>query len=242
MLPFRLTAWCAWSPVHDTPEQWRRWAGVDQDNPANAGRALAPTPAMMRRRATSLGQRGLSAALALPTVDRARITLASRHGEFARTLAILDTVIRRDQPSPTDFSMSVHNALIGLISIARKNTLGHTAISAGSESFCSGMLETAAALRERPQEPAILLYLDEPPSGGFSELLPEEHCRAPLVLALGLAGPESAEGEKMSLTLRAASGDPNASDPALEFLKFAIARDQELDVTSRNHQWVWRRE
>jgi Beta-ketoacyl synthase, N-terminal domain len=242
VLPFRLTAWCAWSPACDTQERWLRWAGVSHGRSASTGFPLATAPAMTRRRATALGQKGLSAALALPEVDRARIVLASRHGEFARTLAILDTLARRDQPSPTDFSMSVHNALAGLISIAKKSALGHTAISAGPESFCCGMLEAVAAVRERPCEPAILLYLDEPPGGGFSDLIAVAASASPLVVALGLAAAESSAGEAMTMAMRAAPADHDDGEPALEFLRFALTGDRETAITSQDHAWVWRRE
>jgi hypothetical protein len=242
-LQFRLTGWCAWSADRESPEQWLDWAKArqDGDRPAAAGYPLAPVPAMTRRRATALGQKGLSAAMALPAADSARLVLASRHGEFTRTLAILDMLARREPPSPTDFSMSVHNALAGLMSIATKNTRGHTAVSAGPASFCCGMLEAAAGLGERPDEPVILLYVDEPPGGGFADLLRDEPAPAPVVVALGMAAPESEAGEAISMTAQPQPGEPGEDGPALGFLRFLLSGEREAVAADRDRTWMWRR-
>ena len=89
-----------------------------------------PVPLLLRRRVSAIGQQALRAAWGLPAAAEARLIFASRHGEFSRTLSILDA-LANDQPvSPADFTLSVHHALAGLLSIAQRNRLGHTAIAA----------------------------------------------------------------------------------------------------------------
>src|ERR1700681_2963906 len=84
---FRLRAWESWTPDH---------------NPQKT-EAL---PALLRRRVTSLGRQALGSAWGLPETARARLILSSRHGEFSRTLSLLEAVTSRNDLSPADFTLS----------------------------------------------------------------------------------------------------------------------------------------
>ncbi len=137
-LHFRLRAWAAWLP--------------GQIEPA----AAESLPLLLRRRIGGLGQQALRAAWSLPDSAAARLIFASRHGEFGRTLSILDALAKGEEISPADFTLSVHHALAGLLSIARGNRHGHTTIAAGRESFGFGLLEALSCLVEKPAEPVGL--------------------------------------------------------------------------------------
>jgi len=50
-----------------------------------------------------------------------------------------------------DFSLGVHNALAGLLSVSTRNHGGHTALAAGIDSFGFGLMEAAVCLLERPK-------------------------------------------------------------------------------------------
>ncbi len=104
---------------------------------------------LLRRRVSPLGQHALRAVWGLPESETARLVFASRHGEFGRTLSILDALVSDEGVSPADFTLSVHHALAGLLSIVRKNRQGHTAVAAGSESFFFGLLDALLCLNER---------------------------------------------------------------------------------------------
>src|ERR1019366_5555292 len=120
--------------------------------------ARPPVPLLLRRRISPIGQAALRVAWALPQVERARFVFASRNGEFDRTLTMLEQVAIEDGPSPADFSLGVHNALAGLLSICARNGGGHTALAAGVDSFGFGLMEAAACLLERPEDPVMLVY------------------------------------------------------------------------------------
>ena len=123
----------------------------------------------LRRRATPLGQRILSSAIAAGGLAKTpRYILACRHGEFSRFLGILGSIARDEAPSPAEFSMSVHHALAGLLSIQAGNTQGHTAIAAGTDTFEMALLEAAACLAEDPDTPVLLIYGDEPLTGAYA--------------------------------------------------------------------------
>ena len=101
------------------------------------------------------------ASYALSEQRTARFIFCSRYGESDRTLRILHSLAAKEPISPADFSLSVHNALAGLLSIAWGNTAGHTAISAGADSFGYGLLEAIACLNEGSGEPVMLVYFDD---------------------------------------------------------------------------------
>jgi len=98
--------------------------------------------------------------------------------------------------SPADFTLSVHHALVGLLSIAQGNRNGHIAVAAGPESFGFGFLEAVSCLQERPAEPVIFLYYDEPLPPPYDQFDSKE--ARPLAVALSLSS--SGAGERLLLS------------------------------------------
>ncbi|AJD52893.1 Beta-ketoacyl synthase, N-terminal domain [Thalassospira xiamenensis M-5 = DSM 17429] len=93
--------------------------------------------------------------------DNPHIVFASRHGNIDRTLKLLHQVATNETLSPADFSMSVHNALVGVASINWSITQSHTAISAGNDSLIAALTETLCQLTSE-DGPVILCYVDLP--------------------------------------------------------------------------------
>ena len=118
---------------------------------------------MLRRRLSPMARMVLRVAEdCAANVADARMVFASRHGELARTTTMLDSLARDEALSPTLFGMSVLNSSVGLYSILKKNTAPATAISAGAASFCYGLMEACLQLAERPEQPVLYVYADEP--------------------------------------------------------------------------------
>lgn len=84
--------------------------------------------------------------------------ISSRHGDTNRMIRLFQNVCDNDLLSPTDFSMSVHNALPGMHSIQTNNTSMHTAISGGVHSFALGLLEAYVLLKTKNQKIGYLYY------------------------------------------------------------------------------------
>ena len=117
------------------------------------------------------------------------IVFASRYGNIAYMRMLLGQIIDNDLLSPTLFSLSVHNAAVGVCSQLTGNRSGHTAIAAGADSLAAGLIESASRLLAGEKE-AILLYADA--------ALPEEYSAfqpAPagtfLACSLSLQAPDS---------------------------------------------------
>ncbi len=176
--------WFAWSPDRSDRQAWRAWAGASQMAMAPPD-AAAVIPMLLRRRLSPLGQALVGAALACgEAARRARLILASRHGELSRTINILRDLSDAMPPSPADFSLSVHHSLLGLLSIQTGNRHAHSAISAGGDSFAYGLLEASACLHAAPEEPVLLLFAEESPPPPYDEVFPTAGEETPLALAL----------------------------------------------------------
>jgi hypothetical protein len=204
-------------------------------------RPPAEVAMMMRRRASALGRNGLGAAMTLPEITTSRYILSSRHGELNRTASILSSLASAEPVSPADFSMSVHHGLVGLLSIATKNTRGHSAVSAGPESFCYGMLEAASCLADRPEETVILLHYDERPEGAFGDLFEDVEMEGPIAAAFCLGGSNGDEGVPLNMEISAQRDDNISNNHALDFLHF-ILTGADIVVSHGNRlTWEWTR-
>jgi hypothetical protein len=236
----RVADWMACAPGRTAKEDWLGWARGEP--PRAAALPSAALPAILRRRITPVGQMAFRAAHGVGAAAGARFIFCSRHGEFRRTVALLETLGRGEPPVASEFGLSVHNALAGLLSIAEKNDLGHTAVAAGTDSFACGLLEAAACLTSRPAEPVLLVY--------FDEILPEDY-------AVFREGEDTSVA--VALLLTAAAGDTGdvllsfapkpASEPArpaaaqaLDFLRFLLSGESETISPGAALRWLWCRD
>ena len=229
-MTFTVRAWEAWS--EQAPPGERASAGAEHGQP--------PPPVLLRRRVGTLGQHALRLAWGMACSAEARLIASSRHGEFHRSLAIMEGLVAGEGVSPAEFTLSVHHALVGLLSIARNNRRGHTAVAAGPESFCFGFLDAVAGLADAPQEPVLLIHYDERLTEPFARFAPETGPGLALVLALAADGP----GEAMTLvaTPTAAPRPDGLPDPAAGFCAFlADPSAPHHTVVGPRMTWHWTR-
>lgn len=236
-LSFQVRDWFAWAPDRETRNAWRSWAG--QEDVAAGDDAMPALPMMLRRRATPIGQKALGAALACSGVHDARYILASRHGEYDRTVTVLSALAQGEQPSPAEFSMSVHHGLAGLLSIHTGNRAGHTAVAGSLDSFGYGLLEAAACLMEAPTRPVLLFYVDAPLPDDYAPFLPPAEKALPLVLAMTLAA--SVENA-VSISATAADEDEGGRESLpLSFLRFLLGQQPSATAQGGRMMWRWHR-
>jgi hypothetical protein len=195
-------------------------------------------PAILRRRVGPIGQAALRAAWALPQIQSARFIFASRHGEFDRTLTMLEQVADEDGPSPADFSLGVHNALAGLLSVSTRNRGGHTALAAGIDSFGFGLIEAAVCVIERPYEPVVLVYYDAPLPAGYPDTA-RPCAEATLALAMAIVPPQQALGTVVMDATPVAATEPGEAAAAV-FLRFLRTAAPNASATGERMDWNWR--
>lgn len=233
---FVVRDWFAWSEGLETRRDWLAWAQQDEKGASNA--PMPVLPAMLRRRVTPIGQRALGAALACEGVKDARFVLASRHGEFDRTVSILTALASDEPPSPAEFSMSVHHGLAGLLSIHTGNRQGHTAVAGVYDSFGYGLMEAASCLIEAPETPVLLIYFDAPLPDSYVDFRTAAEADLPFALALTLV---ASGGERLSLSSHPADGTEPSESLAHSFLRFLLSQSQEQSTRGGQMVWRWRR-
>jgi hypothetical protein len=195
-------------------------------------------PMMTRRRLGRLGRMALRVAMDAGACADDHLVFASRYGDSQCHGALMRDLASQKGLSPTDFSMSVHNAYAGVLSILQQNTHSHTAISAGADSFCAGLLEAVMLLQQCPEREVLLVYYEEPLE---PYLRSSETDGADLALALRMStGLDAAgSGEVMQIGL---TGDTDISKhesqqgwaPALSFIHYLAAPS-----TTSSPAWEW---
>lgn len=133
---------------------------------------LKQIPASTRRRLSSYAKVMMTAILELggrhPQLKETPVILATRHGDLHRTEKLLRELVRREILSPTQFALSVNNAVLGQYSMAADNRQAMTTLSAGEQTYPLGWLEAISQLQSEAKQ-VLLVYADEVPPAVYSE-------------------------------------------------------------------------
>lgn len=237
VINFNIAQWRAWAPGLESVDDWQAWSRQPVVPPvSDAAPDVSFLPAMQRRRLSRLARMAFSVAWPLAE-GRSNLPLVfiSRHGETPRTFEILKD-LAADQPlSPTQFSLSVHNAVIGLWSIMRGETSEMTALAATGDGLEHGMLEAAALLGEG--SPAVLLVIteEEPPSV-YAPWVSD----VPFPYAVGLL---LTRGDDWQLQLSNPTEPLPGSDwpHALDLLRTLLGNQLTCQHAWKNRLWTWQR-
>jgi len=243
MTPLRLQIeqWAAWAPGLESHEAWRQWLREPVELVPTGAPALAEMPAMMRRRIEPLGRVALQAAYwAQGPEPTGPVVFASRWGELARSVELLQHLAAGEPLSPTAFSLSVHNAVGALYSIARKDRHNYQALSAGEFSAEAGFVEAMGLLADGAER-VLLVYFDCPLPKIYARFESREHpLHFPHAFACLL---KRAESGGISLSTQTPKPTPPGGLPAgLEVLRFLLDAEQaELRRGASATHWIWTR-
>ncbi|MGH8440469.1 MAG: beta-ketoacyl synthase chain length factor [Pseudomonas sp.] len=236
MITFDISQWRAWAPGLQTTADWQRWSQATQAfTPTDQAPDVSFLPAMQRRRLSRLAR--MAFAVGWPLAEGWRdvpLVFVSRHGETPRTYTILSDLALQQPLSPTQFSLSVHNAVIGLWSIMRGETSEMSAIAAATDGFEQGLLEAAGLLHDGA--PAVLLIVvEEQPPEAYRAWVDD----VPFDYALGLL---LTPGDGWSLTLGPDDANPAAgSEPhALRWLRNLLTGQTSWTHSGKRRTWHWR--
>src|SRR5262249_54604139 len=143
-------------------------------------------------------------------------------------------------PSPAEFSMVVHHALTGLLSIGAGNTRGHTALAAGLDTFGFGVMQAVACLPDQPHESVLALYRDDA-LPAESAAFAHGHVGLPVLVALALRAPQAGDDVIVfEASPRAALGAPSCC-AAAAFLRFLSTAAPSAAVGGCRMDWRWSR-
>jgi len=238
---FAIEEWAACAPGLHTPAQWQAWA-ADPWLPEGAPEAkLEAMPALQRRRLNALGRAAAQAAWDCHVPDAALpVVFASGYGDAQRCLQLLKEYAATGSASPTDFALSVHNAIGALYSIARGDRANYSSIAAGAASAAAGAMESASRLAQGA--PAVLLVCYEAP-------LPGEYAgfgrggSATYAWAWRLA-PARVGAPQVDLAWSADDADSQGREAlpfGLQALRFAVSGAASASTVSEGTRWTWSR-
>jgi hypothetical protein len=228
---FILHKWAVWPPLHPDAEQ----------DLVRQKELLASLPKMLRRRLSPLARIVFCAAnqcidehMAMPTV------FSSTHGELAKSLSMMEMLEAGEEISPTAFSLSVHNAIAGLFSMAWKNKLQCTVVAPGEEGLAAAFIEALGLLQEGAEQ-VLLVFYDEPlvdfyPSAPFK--LSTDESRA-LALRISKRG----EGQTLKMFLLPSTGNDGEQAVQLPaFIRFLAEPLPQLTLKTPRHSWRWEKD
>ncbi|WP_343551838.1 beta-ketoacyl synthase chain length factor [Pantoea sp.] len=235
-LAYSLVDWHAIAPGYNTAEQWQSWAQHASAFDATQPIAKPQFLPMMTARRLSVGSRaavecGL-ALLARQTVDA--VVFTSRHGELERNLRILTALADQQPLSPTDFAMSVHNSAVGSLTIAARQPLVSSSISAGIDSFQQGLIEVAS-LHQAGYQQVLLVDFDGSVPDYYHPWLPEtELFNVPYAVALLLRA-----GDQLRCAAQPGEALAEALPQSVQMLAALLRNTPRFTIAGERHQWRW---
>lgn len=246
-LPITLAAWNAWEMGSTAPESWTHIDTAGNEQSHSTLTKAQRIPAMLRRRLGSLGKAAIASGEELiANIDESIPTVfCSQHGDLKRTLGLLDSLSKQEPLSPTQFSLSVHNAIAGIYSIARKDHSATTALSCMQDDVSTALLETQLILEEQQSQYALCIVHDEPVPARYSTSAQPK--RAYAVSFLLCARPSStAQQLHLSIGSKACvvrhESLPKLQPSALTLIDFLNGADKkELQLDTASHLWYWQK-
>ncbi len=228
--------WSAWTPNIKDKDNWRLWAHKEDTAEFCDELNISDVPAMLRRRLSNLGKMTIACANdTQQDVEQRPSLFCSRHGELARSIELLKSLANDDLLSPTHFSLSVHNAIGGMLSINKKDPSNITAIAAAENTVGTSLLEAQLILQEQGCKEILCIIYDDPiPAPYTTEInLPLQS----YALALVLSSEPSAINLNLSIAASASAGstDEKPTEPqALTFLRFLLSKDTRLELSNQH--------
>lgn len=222
--------WSAWTPNLKSKGNWQLWANNQATNSFSDDLNISDVPAMLRRRLSNLGKMAIACANDTEQNIPQRPSLfCSRHGELVRSVGLLTSLAQGELLSPTHFSLSVHNAIGGMLSINKKDHSNITAIAAAENMIPTALLEAQLIMQEQSCDEILCVIYDD--------LIPEpyaEHTTTPdqaHALALVLSNKASDIALNLSITQESANKIHNEPQ-ALTFIRFLLNDDKILKLSN----------
>lgn len=239
-----------WNIVCNKPmshEDWQQgeahWFNVVSQR-ENISPKLAFLPPLKRRRLSDSARLFFESAWKLTENDsNLPVVYASQNSEINRSFALWQSLLQEGDVSPTSFSLSVHNALVGQWSEMRQVKNETTAITAQKDNLESALLEAYLLLKEGHSQ--VLVVIVETPLAESYNASPI--IRPPFAYSLALIV-EAGDDYQLNLYPQQAVGSTqnftqdSANDNALTWVKQqARGKTQWHTISSTQGYWQWQK-
>ena len=216
---------------------WQAYPSLRQE--AQSG-ALNPLPRSILRRLSPLAKIVLQTiAPCIQAGEQLPAVFSTSHGEIGQSLNMLQELQNGEEISPTAFSLSVHNAIAGLFSIAYGNQQEISVVASASGGIVPGFLESLGLLREGHAEVLLVFYDESLPA--FYPTSPYQMTQPhPEALTLKLAA--TGEGLAVQLSrLRSTRHDGEQPLQLTALIRFLQSEQKLLQLGEQNHCWQWQK-
>jgi hypothetical protein len=235
---FVLNDWGAWAPGLHGKHDWQSFRHNPQMPSHHPARIPDFIPKLQQRRLSALARavfhaidQCMNPREMLPTI------FSSAHGEVGKALEMLQTIQAGEELSPTAFSLSVHNAIAGLYSIAYRNHQEITVIAPGVEGIAPAFVEALGILQEGARQVLVVLY-DEPIAEFYPVAPFKLNGEFPCAVAIRL----SMSGEGMPLRLSRAPECREEGEQPLQlplFIDFLLGDKSGSSMAFKGRGWRW---
>lgn len=230
--------WQARAPGLSETLQWQEWSRQPQAIDPTAPLAkLSELPMMTARRLSSGSKLAVECGLAMLRRHQIDAVLyTSRHGELERNYRIVHALATEQALSPTDFALSVHNSSVGNLTIAAKQPIVSSSLSAGRDSFQQGLSEVLSLLQAGYQR-VLMVDFDGFLPEFYHPQLPAEMPTWPYAVALVIEAGDEWQCE----TQPAIAGNETTLPQSMLFLQHYLQNSDAFSLPSERVQWRWSR-
>jgi len=236
---FDIKGWQAWAPGVSSHDDWSVWCAQPRSLESSTGMAdVRFLPALQRRRLSPLARAAFHVGWPLAEMMPAQpLVFCSRHGETPRNLQLLTNLALQEDLSPTHFSLSVHNAVVGLWSIFRNDTSEMTSIAGVEDGLEHALLEAQLLLAAGAPSVLVIIAEDQQPDAYLPWI-----DDVPFAYALAL---QVVPGSQWQLELSTEIDDKPDATPswphALQLLPLLMGAEDQLVLRTEQRQWIWQR-
>jgi hypothetical protein len=247
MVVFSVLNWAAWAPGLHECTAWTAWAQAPFLPHGDDAPPLAEVPALQRRRVDRLGRMAVQAAYwCQGQVDDSLtpILFASRHGDVARSVALLKTLAADEALSPTVFGLSVHNAIAGFHAIVRGESGNYLSLAGGRGTAEAACIEATGLLADGAPE-VRLVYYEAPLPQEYTAYADEPQAFYAWCWRIAPAGRGGAQlqlqrdGKKTGSA--ASITDDHGLPHGLAVHRFLLSGDTALSLCDGMGTWHWHR-
>ena len=235
-----VSQFAAWAPGLESPGDWASWAEQAELPDSDARPPVAAVPAMTRRRLTRWGRLALEVATSVQgqlAVDTP-VIFSSRHGDTHRTQKLLQDLAQGEPLSPTAFSLSVHNAALGLFTIIERITAPSLALAAGRDTLAHAWIEAQGWLAHGASQ-VLLVHCDEPLAEFYRP--DADEAEMPAALALLLSSEPGPGRQRVALHRNPGGAEPGPVSMMAAFLTWWFGSDARLELSTERTTWAWER-
>ena len=229
-----IALWSAIAPGLTTLASWEAW--FKSQTPISLDQSqldIKQVPALLRRRFKLLGKVASVAVFNVQQEGESTPSVfASRHGDTELTLSLLQDIARQEPLSPTGFSLAVHNAIGGLLSIVRQDNAPMTAIACSDGLVVNALFELQAQLQQ--YERVLCVIYDVPLPSLYQPYVPS----LPFPLAIAFVASRASTDTVLKMTLDDAPIVVGAdSVDMLDFVRLLHGNREAITLSANQQNW-----